>query len=71
MLDNLIHAIFGCRACLEKERQIVYLQKLADTLLLSRGVNPILVEPAKDEPDELETELNGIREKGGIVYGGD
>ncbi len=50
--------MFECKHCIEKQKQIDYLQKLVDKLLVANGVAPVADAPPEDlEPpvDKSET----------------
>lgn len=56
-----------CKTCEALQRQIDYLQKIIDRLLVKQGSTPIIEKPLeeKEEPSEADK----ILEKGGIIYG--
>ena len=62
-----------CKHCIEKQKQIDYLQKLVDNLLVANGVAPVKGEM---KPEGLETspakeKLEEQKEVAHFEYGGD
>lgn len=53
--------MFECKHCIEKQKQIDYLQKLVDKLLVANGVAPVADAPPEElEPPVEKLEKNGV-----------
>ena len=59
-----------CQSCIDKDKQIEYLQKLVDNLLQNRGVAPV-VSDAQSIVEESENEKadRALSERGAQRYG--
>lgn len=59
-----------CQSCVDKDKQIEYLQKLVDNLLQNKGVAPVVGE-AQSIVEESEDEKadRALKERGAVRYG--
>jgi hypothetical protein len=62
--------MFECKHCIEKQKQIDYLQKLVDKLLVANGVAPVSEPPPEDMDTPVE-KLEQKKEFAHFEYGGD
>jgi hypothetical protein len=59
-----------CQSCIDKDKQIEYLQKLVDNLLQNKGVAPVVGQAeAILEDTEREKADRALQERGGQRYG--
>jgi len=61
--------VFNCKICQQKDKEIEYLKKLVDNLLLNKSIAPVDNQEIILEDTEQEKEDRALAERGAVRYG--